>query len=123
MMSSAVWQRSNVSCILAKILGSRIGSISFILLWSWSAPALDSAPVSRTVHLALAAVTAFFVLLPLPLGKPGLPTHLKADEAAYYLAAQSLAYDRDLKVEPKDVDRAFQEFPFSPVANVIVMSD
>jgi hypothetical protein len=79
--------------------------------------------VSRTVHLALAAVTAFFVLLPLTLGKPGLPPHLKADEAAYYLAAQSLAYDRDLKVEPKDVDRAFQEFPFSPVGNVIVMSD
>jgi hypothetical protein len=79
--------------------------------------------VSRTVHLALAAVTAFFVLLPLTLGKPGLPTHLKADEAAYYLAAQSLAYDRDLEVEPKDVDRAFQEFPFGPVANVIVMSD
>ncbi len=79
--------------------------------------------MSRTVHLALAAITAFFVLLPLTLGKPGLPAHLKADEAAYYLAAQSLAYDRDLKVEPKDVDRAFQEFPFSPVANVIVMSD
>jgi hypothetical protein len=79
--------------------------------------------VSRTVHLALAAVTAFFLLFPLTLGKPGLPSHLKADEAAYYLAAQSLAHDRDLKVEPKDVDRAFQEFPFAPVNNLIVMTD
>ena len=79
--------------------------------------------MSRTIHLALAAVTAFFLLFPLTLGKPGLPTHLKADEAAYYLAAQSLAYDRDLRVEPQDVDRAFQEFPFGPVNNMIVMSD
>jgi hypothetical protein len=82
--------------------------------------------VSRTfnlAHLALAAVTAFFLLFPLTLGKPGLPTHLKADEGAYYLAAQSLAFDRDLKVEPKDVDRAFQEFPFGPVNNMIVMTD
>jgi len=88
-----------------------------------SQTALDCPAVSRTVHLALAAVTAFFLLFPLSLGKPGLPSHLKADEAAYYLAAQSLAHDRDLKVEPKDVDRAFQEFPFSPVNNVIVMTD
>ena len=79
--------------------------------------------MSRSVHLALAAVTAFFLLFPLTLGKPGLPSHLKADEAAYYLAAQSLAHDRDLRVEPKDVDRAFQEFPFSPVNNLIVMTD
>jgi hypothetical protein len=86
-------------------------------------PALDCPAVSRTVNLALAAVTAFFVLFPLTLGKPGLPPHLKADEAAYYLAAQSLAYDHNLRVEPRDVDRAFQEFPFGPVNNMIVMSD
>jgi hypothetical protein len=79
--------------------------------------------VSRTVNLALAAVTAFFLLFPLTLGKPGLPPHLKADEAAYYLAAQSLAYDHNLRVEPRDVDRAFEEFPFGPVNNMIVMSD
>jgi hypothetical protein len=75
------------------------------------------------VNLALASVTAFFLLFPLTLGKPGLPSHLKADEAAYYLASLSLAHDRDLKVEPKDVDRAFQEFPFGPVNNMIVMTD
>lgn len=85
-------------------------------------PALDCPAVSRTVHLALAAVTAFFLLFPLALGKPGLPTHLKADEGAYYLAAQSLAHDHNLRVEPRDVDRAFQEFPFGPVNNMIVMT-
>jgi hypothetical protein len=79
--------------------------------------------VSRTVNLALAAVTAFFLLLPLTLGKPGLPPHLKADESAYYLAALSLAHDRDLRVEPGDIDRAFQEYPFGPVNNMIVMTD
>jgi hypothetical protein len=79
--------------------------------------------VSRTVNLALASVTAFFLLLPLTLGKPGLPPHLKADEAAYYLASLSLAHDRDLRVEVKDVDRAFQEFPYGPVNNLIVMTD
>jgi hypothetical protein len=79
--------------------------------------------VTRTVHLVLASVSAFFLLFPLTLGKPGLPPHLKADEAAYYLASLSLARDGDLRLEPKDVDRAFQEFPFGPVNNLIVMTD
>ncbi|HKI04645.1 MAG TPA: hypothetical protein VKK31_21880 [Thermoanaerobaculia bacterium] len=79
--------------------------------------------MSRTVNLVLASVTAFFLLFPLTLGKPGLPPHLKADEAAYYLSALSLVHDRDLRVEAKDVDRAFQEFPFGPVNNMIVMTD
>ncbi|HYX24140.1 MAG TPA: hypothetical protein VFC23_08315, partial [Thermoanaerobaculia bacterium] len=86
-------------------------------------PALHSGLVSRTVNLALASVTAFFLLFPLTLGKPGLPTHLKADEAGYYLASLSLAHDRDLRVEPRDVDRAFQEFHYGPVNNLIVMTD
>jgi hypothetical protein len=79
--------------------------------------------LANPANLALAAVTAFFVLFPLTLGKPGLPTHLKADEGAYYLAAQSLAHDHNLKVEPRDVERAFEEFPFGPVNNMIVMTD
>ena len=83
----------------------------------------DCPVVSRTVHLVLASVSAFFLLFPLTLGKPGLPPHLKADEAAYYLAALSLAHDHDLRVEPKDVERAFQEFPYGPVNNMIVMTD
>jgi hypothetical protein len=79
--------------------------------------------VSRTVNLVLASVTAFFLLFPLTLGKPGLPPHLKADESAYYLAALSLAHDRDLRVEAKDIDRAFEEYPYGPVNNMIVMTD
>ena len=79
--------------------------------------------MSRTVTLALASVTAFFLLFPLTLGKPGLPTHLKADEAGYYLASLSLAHDRDLRVDTKDVDRAFQEFHYGPVNNLILLSD
>ena len=79
--------------------------------------------MNRTVLLVLASVTAFFLLFPLTLGKPGLPTHLKADEGAYYLASLSLARDGDLRLETKDVDRAFQEFPFGPVNNLILMTD
>jgi hypothetical protein len=80
--------------------------------------------VSRSAaNLVLASISAFFLLFPLTLIKPGIPTHLKADEAAYYLSALSLAHDRDLRVETKDVDRAFQEFPFAPVNNMIVMTD
>jgi len=79
--------------------------------------------VNRTAILVLASVTAFFLIFPLTLGKPGLPPHLKADEAAYYLASLSLAHDRDLRVEVKDVDRAFQEFPYGPVNNLILMTD
>lgn len=63
------------------------------------------------------------VLFPLTLAKPGLPTSLKADEAAYYLMALSLAHDRDLRLEVADVDRAFLEFPFRPVSNLIAMTD
>src|SRR4029077_10378902 len=57
------------------------------------------------------------------LGKPGLPPHLKADEAAYYLMSLSLAHDGDLKLEVRDIDRLFPEFPFQPVNNLILMTD
>lgn len=79
--------------------------------------------MSRTVNLVLASVSAFLLLFPLTLAKPGLPTHLKADESAYYLSALSLARDGDLRVEGKDVDRAFAEFPLGTVNNMIVMTD
>jgi len=36
--------------------------------------------VSSSVRLALVSVSLFLLLFPLALGKPGLPTHLKADE-------------------------------------------
>jgi hypothetical protein len=79
--------------------------------------------VSRTVLLAFVCLAAFLLLFPLTLSKPGLPVHLKADEAAYYLMALSLAHDFDLKVEARDVDRAFSEFPFRPIENLILMTD
>ena len=79
--------------------------------------------MDRTARLALASLTLFLLVLPLTLAKPGLPPNLKSDEAAYYLMALSLARDGDLRLEPKDVDRAFQEFPFQPISNLIVMTD
>ncbi|MFL6202749.1 MAG: hypothetical protein ACJ76J_26570 [Thermoanaerobaculia bacterium] len=78
--------------------------------------------MTSSVRLALVSVSLFLLLFPLALGKPGLPTHLKADEAAYYLMALSLAHDADLKVEVRDIDRLFQEFPYQPVNNLILMS-
>lgn len=79
--------------------------------------------MNRTAPLVLASVTAFFLVFPLTVGKPGMPAHLKADEAAYYLMALSLARDGDLQVQVEDVDRVFEEFPFQPVNNMIVMTD
>ncbi|HEX2465115.1 MAG TPA: hypothetical protein VHR17_10870 [Thermoanaerobaculia bacterium] len=79
--------------------------------------------MSRSVRLAFAALTTFLALLPLTLAKPGLPVNLKADEPAYYLMARSLASDHDLRLEVKDVDRVFEEFPLVPANNLIVMSD
>ena len=78
-------------------------------------------PVSRSTRLAFLALAAFLVLLPVTLAKPGLPVNLKADEPAYYLMARSLASDRDLRVEVKDVDRVFEEFPLVPANNLILM--
>lgn len=78
--------------------------------------------MSSSVRLTLAALSLFLLVFPLALGKPGLPTHLKADEAAYYLMSLSLAHDGDLRLEVKDVDRLFQEFPYQPVNNLILMT-
>lgn len=78
--------------------------------------------MSSSVRLALVSLSLFLLLLPLALGKPGLPTHLKADESAYYLMALSLAQDGDLQVEVRDIDRLFQEFPYQPVNNLILMT-
>ena len=79
--------------------------------------------MSRSVRLSLLSLSLFLVLLPLVLEKPGLPGGLKADEAAYYLMAESLAHDHDLRLTPADVTRAFQEFPFGEIDNLIVMTD
>ena len=79
--------------------------------------------MNRNARLALLALSAFLLVLPLTLPKPGLPVNLKADEPAYYLMALSLARDADLRVEVKDIDRVFEEFPLVPVRNLIVMSE
>ena len=79
--------------------------------------------MSRATRLSLLALSLFLALFPLTLEKPGLPAGLKADEAAYYLMAESLAHNRDLRVAPADITRAFQKFPFGKINNLIVMTD
>lgn len=82
-----------------------------------------SSSLSSTSRLVLAAVACFLVIFPLTIQKPGLPLTLKADEAAYYLMAESLAHDRDLVVENEDVRRLFDRYPARPAKNVILMSN
>ena len=77
----------------------------------------------RPVQRALLALSLFLLALPLTLQKPGVPSGLKADEAAYYMMAQSLAFDGDLELTVTDIDRAFDEFPFRPIPNMIAMTD
>jgi hypothetical protein len=79
--------------------------------------------VNPQVRRALVALSLFLAALPLALGKPGLPPNLKADESAYYLMAVSLARDGDVRLTPTDVEHAFDEFPFAPIQNMIVMTD
>ncbi len=78
--------------------------------------------MTSTARLGLLGLSAFLLLFPLTLARPGLPTHLKADEAAYYGMAMSLAHDGDLVFGPRDVDRFFLELPYQPVNNLILMS-
>ncbi len=79
--------------------------------------------MERATSRALLCLSLFLVLLPLVLEKPGWPAGLKSDEPAYYLMALSLAYDRDLEVEPHDLRRLFDEFPYHPVRNLILATD
>ena len=79
--------------------------------------------MSRSVTLVLAAVSLFLLAIPLTLVKPGMPSGLKADEAAYYMMAQSLGHDGDLELRVEDIDRAVDEFPFRPITNLIAMTD
>ena len=79
--------------------------------------------LSATTRLVLACLAGFLVIFPLTIQKPGLPLTLKADEAAYYLMAESLAHDHDLRVESHDLTRLFDHYPVRPAKNVILMSD
>ncbi len=76
----------------------------------------------RSVTLLLLLGSLALVLFPLGINKPGMPTTLKADEPAYFMMALSLARDFDLRVEPHDIRRLTDEFPFLPVNNIILMS-
>lgn len=78
--------------------------------------------MTSTARLGLVGLSAFLLLFPLALGRPGAPTHLKADEAAYYGMALSLGHDGDLRFSTADVDRFFVDFPYQPVNNLILMS-
>ncbi|MCG8457976.1 MAG: hypothetical protein MI919_17000, partial [Holophagales bacterium] len=73
--------------------------------------------------LALAAISAGLLGLAVSGFKPGLPPTLKADEPAYYLAAESLVHDLDLRLDVADRLRLFEAFPYFPAQNLIVMSD
>lgn len=79
--------------------------------------------MDKTVKQSLLCLSVVLVLLPLTHRKPGLPATLKADEPAYYLASLSLAYDGDLRCEPRDLARAYQEFPYATVQNIILSTD
>ncbi|MCB1009312.1 MAG: hypothetical protein KDB94_10505 [Acidobacteria bacterium] len=79
--------------------------------------------MSRPVRLTLLSLALFLAIFPLTLGKPGLPTTIKADEAAYYLMARSLVEDGDLRCETQDIARLAEEFPYQAVENLILMTD
>ncbi len=79
--------------------------------------------MSRPTRLALLALALFLAIFPLTLGKPGLPTNIKADEAAYYLMARSLVEDGDLRCETRDIARLAEEFPYQAVENLILNTD
>ncbi|MEM6701729.1 MAG: hypothetical protein AAF690_03435 [Acidobacteriota bacterium] len=79
--------------------------------------------MDRSTGMGLLGLSLFLLLFPLTLPKPGLPQGLKADEAAYYMMATSLAYDRDLRLDVEDTERLFRDFPFRAARNLIVMTD
>ena len=79
--------------------------------------------LGRGARQALLWLTLALVLFPLAISKPGLPTSLKSDEPAYYLAALSLARDGDLQFSPGEAERLFDEFPFLTVKNLILMTE
>ncbi len=81
-------------------------------------PTLSSGARQALVWLGLA-----LTLFPLAISKPGLPSGLKSDEPAYYLAALSLAHDGDLRFSPGEAERLFDEFPYMSVKNLILMTN
>jgi len=79
--------------------------------------------MERSTSLVLLCLSLVLVLSPLVLKEPGWPAGLKADGAAYYLMAMSLAHDGDLRCELRDLRRLFDAFPYHPTDNLILASD
>ncbi len=79
--------------------------------------------MSGTKRLAFLAAALFLVLFTGTVGKPGLPPTLKADEPAYFLMAESLVHDGDLRAEDRDYRRLMESYPYLPTSNLILMSD
>ncbi len=77
----------------------------------------------RSAILGLVCLSLFLLLFPIGLGMPGAVVALKADEGAYYLMALSLAHDRDLEMDEADLERAFDDFPYRFISNLILMTD
>ncbi len=86
-------------------------------------PAPGSRALQRTVAHSLLCLSLVLILLPLTHRKPGMPATLKADEPAYFLAALSLVKDGDLRCEPRDLARLYQEFPYTSIQNLILSTD
>jgi hypothetical protein len=84
---------------------------------------VNAASDRRLTPLVLLCLTAFLVLFPLCVGKPGMPLTFKADEPAYFLMALSLTHDGDLEHGVEDQRRAVDEFPLLPAQNAILMTD
>lgn len=77
----------------------------------------------RSTAWIVAGLGAALVLLPLGLGLPGFPMHLRADETSHYLLARSLAADGDTLVDARDLDRLFRDMPHARQARFVVGSD
>ncbi len=78
--------------------------------------------MNSTTRLVLCSLSLVLVLFPLTAAQPGQPPTLKADEPAYFLMSLSLAEDGDLVADSDDIRRAFDHYPYLPVANLILMS-
>lgn len=81
-----------------------------------------SRPPLTPVRSVLLLLSAVLLMLTLAARKPGTPATLKGDEPAYFLGALSLAYDFDFRADQRDLERAFADYPYAPVQNLIVMS-
>ncbi len=87
-----------------------------------AAPETHANAENQTPRLVFLVLSAFLLLLPYGLVLPGTPGGLKADEAAYYMMAMSLAFDGDAKLEAHDTDRLFDEFSGRRTRNLVVSS-